>query len=93
DISSVVADFLASGKPYAVTNVSGMAEKAFHERYPTTGAGVLLGQDLAALAGFLDGEDALACARRKLRAYLLGPDEPDALTRFNAAVERAFWDS
>ncbi|MEV4898031.1 CDP-glycerol glycerophosphotransferase family protein [Nonomuraea sp. NPDC055795] len=31
DISSVVADFLASGKPYAVTNVSGMAEKAFHE--------------------------------------------------------------
>ncbi|MBB5074796.1 CDP-glycerol glycerophosphotransferase family protein [Nonomuraea endophytica] len=93
DISSVVADFLASGKPYAVTNVSGMADKAFHERYPTTGAGVLLGQDLAALAGFVDGEDALACARRKLRAYLLGPDEPDALTRFNAAVERAFWDS
>ncbi|WP_157250522.1 CDP-glycerol glycerophosphotransferase family protein [Nonomuraea typhae] len=93
DISSVVADFLAGGKPYAVTNVSGMGERAFHERYPTTGAGVLLGQDLAALAGFLDGVDTLACARRKLRAYLLGPDEPDAMTRFNAAVERVFADS
>ncbi|NUR83311.1 MAG: hypothetical protein HOY71_04400 [Nonomuraea sp.] len=87
DISSVVADFLASGKPYAVTNVAGLPEKAFHERYPSTEAGVLLGQDLAGLAAFLGGEDTLACARRKLKAYLIGPD------RFSATVERAFADS
>ncbi|MEU0565583.1 hypothetical protein ABZ297_09345, partial [Nonomuraea sp. NPDC005983] len=90
DISSVVTEFLASGKPYAVTNVSGLPERAFHERYPSSEAGVLLGADLAGLAAFLDGEDTLGSARRKLRTYLLGPDYPDALTRFNAAVERAF---
>ncbi|MER7501243.1 CDP-glycerol glycerophosphotransferase family protein [Nonomuraea pusilla] len=93
DISSVVADFLASEKPYAVTNVAGMPEAAFHERYPSTEAGVLLDADLAGLGAFLDGEDTLARARVKLRAYLLGPDYPDPLTRFNAAVERAFSDS
>ncbi|MGR6923763.1 CDP-glycerol glycerophosphotransferase family protein [[Actinomadura] parvosata] len=90
DISSVVADFLASEKPYAVTNVAGLPERAFHERYPSTEAGVLLGADLSGLAEFLDGEDTLARARVKLRSYLLGPEYPDALTRFNAAVERVF---
>ncbi|WP_228011080.1 CDP-glycerol glycerophosphotransferase family protein [Nonomuraea phyllanthi] len=93
DISSVVADFLASEKPYAVTNVAGLPERAFHERYPSTEAGVLLGEDLAGLADFLDGEDTLARARVKLRSYLLGPEYPDALTRFNAAVERVFTES
>ncbi|WP_433437831.1 CDP-glycerol glycerophosphotransferase family protein [Nonomuraea sp. CA-141351] len=90
DISSVVADFLASEKPYAVTNVAGLPEQAFHERYPSTEAGVLLGTDLAGLADFLDGEDTLARARVKLRSYLLGPEYPDALARFDAAVERVF---
>ncbi|NRQ36924.1 hypothetical protein HII36_34565 [Nonomuraea sp. NN258] len=90
DISSVVADFLASEKPYAVTNVAGLPERAFHERYPSTEAGVLLGKDLAGLADFLDGEDTLALARVKLRSYLFGPEYPDGLTRFDAAVERVF---
>ena len=33
------------------------------------------------------GPDRLAGARRELKGYLLGPDHPDALTRFNDAVE------
>jgi hypothetical protein len=88
DISSVVTDFLASEKPYAVTNVASLPERAFHERYPSAEAGVLLGEDLAGLAELLDGEDTLARARIKLRSHLLGPEYPDALTRFDAAVER-----
>lgn len=88
DISSVVADFLASEKPYAVTNVANLPEPAFHERYPSTEAGALIGADLSGLAEFLDGEDTLARARVKLRSHLLGPDYPDAMTRFNAAIER-----
>ncbi|TMR32850.1 hypothetical protein ETD85_21590 [Nonomuraea zeae] len=88
DISSVVTDFLASEKPYAVTNVASLPERAFHERYPSAEAGVLLGEDLAGLTEFVDGEDTLARARIKLRSHLLGPEYPDALTRFNAAVER-----
>ncbi|HEX4813336.1 MAG TPA: CDP-glycerol glycerophosphotransferase family protein [Nonomuraea sp.] len=88
DISSVVADFLASEKPYAVTNVAGLPERAFYDRYPSAEAGVPLGEDLAGLAEFLDGEDTLARARIKLRSHLFGPEYPDAMTRFNAAVER-----
>ncbi|SDH78339.1 CDP-Glycerol:Poly(glycerophosphate) glycerophosphotransferase [Nonomuraea jiangxiensis] len=90
DISSVVSDFLASDKPYAVTNVAGLPERAFLERYPSAEAGVLLGPDLAGLANLLDGEDTLARARAKLKSHLLGPEYPDALTRFNAAIERVF---
>ncbi|MFI6476884.1 CDP-glycerol glycerophosphotransferase family protein [Nonomuraea sp. NPDC050663] len=90
DISSVVSDFLASGKPYAVTNVSGMPARAFAERYPSSEAGVLIGRDLEGLDVLLDGPDTLAEARRKLRTYQLGPDYPDAMTRFRTSVERAF---
>ncbi|GAA3428348.1 hypothetical protein GCM10018953_55310 [Streptosporangium nondiastaticum] len=94
DISSVVADFVASGKPYAVTNVAGLPEQAFRERYPSTEGGYLLSADLRELPAVLrameeDGEDALAATRRKLRTYLLGPDHPDAMTRFNDAVNGA----
>jgi hypothetical protein len=92
DISSVVSDFLAAGKPYVVTNPEGLGEDEFREKFPTAGAAYLLGPDCAGLAGMLaqaaaPGEDPLAEARRELRRYLLGPDKPDALTRFSDAVE------
>jgi hypothetical protein len=94
DISSVVADFIASGKPYMVTNVSGMPERLFRERYPSSEAGYLLGEDLAELPAVLQAlehgaEDVLASTRRKLKTYLLGPDHPDAMARFNNAVNDA----
>ncbi|MEZ0074935.1 CDP-glycerol glycerophosphotransferase family protein [Planotetraspora sp. GP83] len=94
DISSVVTDFVASGKPYAVTNVAGRPEPEFRHRYPTAGAAYLLSDDLRELPGVLGhlqtaGEDPMAGARRELRAHLLGPDHPDALTRFDEAVKRA----
>lgn len=94
DISSVVADFIASGKPYMVTNVAGMPEEAFFQRYPSAEAGYPLTEDLDALPVVLRAleqgeEDALSAARRKLRTYLLGPEHPDAMTRFNDAVNGA----
>jgi hypothetical protein len=95
DISSVVADFIASGKPYVVTNVAGMPEKLFRERYPSSEAGYLLGEDLAELPAVIralehGAEDALASNRHRLKSYLLGPDHPDAMTRFNDAVNGAY---
>jgi hypothetical protein len=92
DISSVVSDFLAAGKPYVVTNPEGLGEDEFREKFPTAGAAYLLGPDCAGLPGILaqaaaPGEDPLAEARRELRRYLLGPDKPDALTRFTEAIE------
>ncbi|MGI5160979.1 CDP-glycerol glycerophosphotransferase family protein [Microbispora sp. CA-102843] len=94
DISSVVSDFVASGKPYVVANVAGLPADRFRERYPAAGAAYLLGPDLAELPGILrglgtPGEDGMAAARRALRAYLLGADHPDPLARFEEAVRRA----
>ncbi|MEV0967371.1 CDP-glycerol glycerophosphotransferase family protein [Microtetraspora glauca] len=93
DISSVIADFLAGGKPYAVTNVAGLPAHEFRERYPTAAAAYLIGPDCGELPGVVSRirpeEDVLAGARRELRAYLLGPDHPDALTRFDDAVTAA----
>ncbi|KAA9381634.1 hypothetical protein F5972_02065 [Microbispora cellulosiformans] len=97
DISSVVSDFVASGKPYVVTNVAALSGDRFRERYPAAGAAYLLGPDLAELPDILrrldaPGEDEMAGARRALRGYLLGPDHPDhpdPLARFEDAVRRA----
>jgi hypothetical protein len=92
DISSVVADFIASGKPYAVANPDGRDEAEFRAEFPTAAAAYLLDADCAALPDVIaqatgPGPDRLAGARRELKGYLLGPDHPDALTRFNDAVE------
>ncbi len=82
DISSVVADFLVSGKPYVVTNVAGEPAEEFRTTYPTASAAYLLGSadELGALIDRAFGPDDLAAARRELRDYLLGPD------RFAAAL-------
>ncbi|WP_194117777.1 hypothetical protein [Streptomyces hoynatensis] len=92
DVSSVVADFLASGKPYAVVNTSGLAEAEFRAAYPTVRAATLLTPDAAGvpalLASVLDpARDTLAADRAALAEYLLGPAEPPSLTRFRAAVD------
>jgi hypothetical protein len=93
DISSVVSDFLASGKPYSVTNPGGLPEHEFGEHFPTAAAAYLLDPSCTVLAEAVDAartprDDRLADRRRRLRAHLLGPDSPDAMTRFNDAVNR-----
>ncbi len=47
DVSSVVSDFLASGKPYAVANTGGLSETAFRAAFPTAGAATALTPDAA----------------------------------------------
>ncbi|WP_390897520.1 hypothetical protein [Streptomyces justiciae] len=91
DVSSVVSDFLASGKPYAVANTSGLAEDAFREAFPTVRAATVLSPDAAGVPGLLEAvrhpeKDGLAEARAELKRHLLGPDEPSSQERFNAAV-------
>jgi hypothetical protein len=101
DISSVVADFVASGKPYAIVDMQGTDDDEFRRQFPSAGAGYVLRPGLAGLETVLaaarepDG-DTLAERRAVLKQYLLGPGQPDSLTRFNAAVndlyERALLD-
>jgi len=92
DISSVVADFVASGKPYAVADLWDLGDDEFRRQYPSAGAGYVLrpglvGLDTLLAAGRAPADDALAERRAVLREYLLGPDEPDAQSRFGAAVD------
>jgi hypothetical protein len=91
DVSSVVSDFLASGKPYVCANPRGTRDDVFRAENPTTRAAYLLGPDLVELAevlAALAGPDPLAGVRRAMREYLLGPDEPPAIDRWRAAVDR-----
>ncbi|WP_344014961.1 hypothetical protein [Streptomyces thermospinosisporus] len=92
DVSSVVSDFLASEKPYAVVNTSGLSETEFRATFPTVMAATVLTPDASGVPGLLaavrdPGKDELVEARKELKLRLLGPAEPSSQERFNAAVQ------
>lgn len=90
DVSVVITDFLASHKPYVVTNPRGWDADLFHTTYPATQGGRLLGPDCAGLDRFLadiTGHDRLREQRERLAAYLLGDDGHDPVERFLSAVD------
>ncbi|MFF3750266.1 hypothetical protein ACFYYH_07360 [Streptomyces sp. NPDC002018] len=91
DISSVVSDFIASGKPYAVSDSAALGPEEFKRQNTAVRAAVILSnsareldQLLAAVAD--PSADPLAAGRRELKRYLLGPDEPSSIEQFNAAA-------
>ncbi|CCK30081.1 integral membrane protein [Streptomyces davaonensis JCM 4913] len=91
DISSVVSDFIASGKPYAVTDSGELGEEEFKRQNTAVRAAVILTNSAAELGGLLDAvrdpaADPLAEDRGELKRYLLGPDEPASIEQFNTAV-------
>ncbi|MFD5335812.1 hypothetical protein [Streptomyces hawaiiensis] len=91
DVSSVISDFLASEKPYAVANTSGLPEDAFRTAFPTVVAATVLTPDAAGVPDLLETvrhpeHDELAEARAELKLRLLGPAEPSSQERFNEAV-------
>ncbi|MEU9455556.1 hypothetical protein [Streptomyces sp. NPDC048277] len=91
DISSVVSDFIASGKPYAVTDSAGLGVEEFKRANTAVRAAVILSNSAKELGGLLDAvrdpsADPLAAERDELKRYLLGPDEPTSIEQFNGAV-------
>lgn len=91
DISSVVSDFLASEKPYAVFNHTDLDDEAFRAEYPSTGAGTTIGRDGRGITEFIDiltrkAPDTQVEARANLATYLLGPPMHRSLESFQAAV-------
>ncbi|MFJ5267501.1 hypothetical protein [Streptomyces sp. NPDC088358] len=91
DISSVVSDFIASGKPYAVTDSAELGVEEFKRQNTAVRAAVILSNSAAELdellAGVVDpSADTLAADRGELKRYLLGPDEPSSIEQFNGAV-------
>jgi hypothetical protein len=89
DISSVITDFLASRKPYLVTNPRDVPDADFRAQFPSAGAAELLGTDVAALPAALAdaaGTDPRRAAREALAEYLLGA-EADPLAAFLDEVD------
>ncbi|MEV7004802.1 hypothetical protein AB0N62_45780, partial [Streptomyces sp. NPDC093982] len=91
DISSVVSDFIASGKPYAVTDSAELGVEEFKRANTAVRAATILSNSAAELGELLDAvrdpaADALAEDRVELKRYLLGPDEPTSIEQFNTAV-------
>ncbi|WP_411144793.1 hypothetical protein [Streptomyces sp. x-80] len=93
DISSVVSDFVASLKPYALTDTAEVGEYWFRRQNTVARAAYLLTADASGIQElvdvlFEDGPDRLREDRVQLRDYLLGPAEPPSLERFNEALRR-----
>ncbi|MFJ6082603.1 hypothetical protein ACIQI8_14485 [Streptomyces sp. NPDC092369] len=91
DISSVVSDFIASGKPYAVTDSAELGVEEFKRQNTAVRAAVILSNKAAELGELLaavrdPAADKLAADRKELKQYLLGPDEPTSIEQFNTAV-------
>jgi hypothetical protein len=90
DISSVVADFVASLKPYALTNPRDLPDEEFRAAYTTAGGAYLLDRACTRLPEILRSvrapyDDPMAPHRRALKEYVLGPDRPTSMERFNTA--------
>ncbi|MGI5454774.1 hypothetical protein ACQEWB_16675 [Streptomyces sp. CA-249302] len=91
DISSVVSDFIASGKPYAVTDSAELGVEEFKRQNTAVRAATILSNSAAELGELLaavrdPAADPLAADRKELKQYLLGPDEPTSIQQFNTAV-------
>ncbi|MBW4042617.1 MAG: hypothetical protein HIU86_10905 [Acidobacteria bacterium] len=89
DISSVITDFLASRKPYAVSNRRDVPDARFRAMFPSSSAAELLGSDLATLPVALTdaaGADPRRAQRETLAEYLLGP-EGDPMVLFLAEID------
>lgn len=89
DVSSVLSDFLATDRPYAVADPRGVGRDRFVAEFPSAagGAVVTTPADVDALLDELvRGGDELAGARAALRAQLLGDRPQDAHETFRRAI-------
>jgi hypothetical protein len=77
DVSSVVSDFVALDRPYAVCDTDGIGEAGFVDEYPSAGGGIVIGPDnvgVSELVAVVSGsaEDRKTNDRSELRTYLIG---------------------
>ncbi len=92
DISSVITDFLASGKPYVVTNSSGEDPQRFRSTFPSAAGAYILAGDGSDIAGVVEDArtlDTYAPERARTARYLLGDFESDLIARFDHAIDDA----
>lgn len=87
DISSVVSDFLVTGRPVIVTNPAGLPREEYRATYPSQRGSYVVDPGLAdfedAVAAAL-GPDPLRAEREALVGYLMGTTRPQQA--FDAAL-------
>ncbi|SHG06859.1 hypothetical protein SAMN05443575_1283 [Jatrophihabitans endophyticus] len=93
DVSSVVTDFLAADRPYAVVNNTEQSDDDFRANVPAAAGGFLIGRDLTGLDELLAAatdarDDPTAAARARARRYLLGASGAEAQRRFCDELDR-----
>jgi hypothetical protein len=92
DISSVVTEFLASGKPYLMANLHDLPEARFRSEFASAAAAYLLSPEgggvEAAIAAIRAG-DPLRDDRLVARRHLLGDGPPGDITPFATAIDKA----
>jgi hypothetical protein len=91
DISSVVSDFVATGKPYAITDSAELGEDEFKRQNTAARAALVLDNKAAGVGELVTAvvsprSDPLTGPRQEIKQYLLGPDEPTSIVRFTQAV-------
>ena len=91
DISSVLTDYLASEKPYAVFNHENLDREAFTQLYPSAAAATIVTPDGDGIERFIEvltqkRSDDNASARSHLAHYLLGPVEDRSIEAFQRAI-------
>ncbi|MBQ1104623.1 hypothetical protein ACH4MN_08645 [Streptomyces anulatus] len=95
DMSSVVSDFVATRKPYAIFNLEGLPDAEFRNEQRTAYASYLLdaecnGLETALTAMLSVDQDVMAPYREQLKEYLLGPDNPPSTVRFAEAANTLY---
>jgi hypothetical protein len=92
DVSSVVSDWVALDRPYALVDPAGLGREEFLRRYPSSRGGRLIGPGATGLdalvADLLEGRDPDAAERAVIRRHLLGSCPDDGTRRFQAALDR-----
>jgi hypothetical protein len=92
DISAVVTDFLATDKPYLVTNPRGLPIERFHASFPSHRAAYVVSPDLSDFDALLDdalGPDTLAAERARMKVEVLGDLEGGPFAAFTRALDEA----
>lgn len=92
DISSVMNDYLQTGKPFFVTNPSAMAIEDFNREFKTTQAAYIYetGHEFSTILQKVATFDSMSKVRKEVKESSLGPDTPTAFEIFSSCIEEEF---
>ena len=88
DISSVMNDFLATGKPYIVTNPLGIDQSTFETQFLTVQGGYILDKasEIQDLLSAIDSTDPKKDDRERVKKYSLGDFNCSDLEKFKSEI-------